>query len=50
MVNQDIVLVTRLLWWVARKGKGSIYYLTWRKARFIIGEELGRVREGKAPA
>jgi hypothetical protein len=41
--NQDvIVLVTRILWYIARKSKGSVYYLTWRKARLILGEELGR--------
>jgi len=41
--NQDVIeLATRLLWWIAKKSRGSVYYLTWRKARLIIGEELGR--------
>jgi len=46
--QDTIVLVTRLLWWVARKNKGSVYYLTWRKARYIIGEELGKGEFEKA--
>jgi hypothetical protein len=37
-----IILATRLLWWIAKKSRGSVYYLTWRKARLILGEELGR--------
>jgi hypothetical protein len=37
-----IILVTRILWYIARKSKGSVYYLTWRKAKLILGEELGR--------
>lgn len=37
-----IILTTRLLWYIARKSRGSVYYLTWRKARLILGEELGR--------
>jgi hypothetical protein len=41
--NQDvIILTTRILWWIAKKSRGSVYYLTWRKARLILGEELGR--------
>jgi hypothetical protein len=49
--NKDvIVLVTRLLWWIAKKSRGSVYYLTWRKARLIIGEELGRGEFMKAQA
>jgi hypothetical protein len=41
--HQDaIILVTRILLYIAKKSRGSVYYLTWRKARLILGEELGR--------
>ena len=49
--DQDvIILITRILWWIARKSRGSVYYLTWRKARLILGEELGRGEFMKAQA
>ncbi len=45
MVGEDqdvIILITKLLWRIARGSRGSVYYLTWRKARLVLGRGLGR--------